>query len=123
MNKKVSLLLLMSFMVAACSSVEYATYRPRGSNDPLWQVKVKKSEGFVAPDFKVLINDSTVIDEGASGWTGELDANGNYRGHLVTITVRHVEQMHNYGSGIVSDEGPYYTTVTIDNELVGQWKF
>ena len=106
--------MLTGLLIAGCSSSEFVTYRPSGSNKPAWQVKVVKSG--IGQNFKVTIDDSTVIDKGANVFTGNLNAEGTYRGNKVELLVT-------YSTGFLGIGSGYTAIVTIDNEVAGKFKF
>jgi hypothetical protein len=105
--------LMLALVVAACTSSEFATYRPPGSTEASWQINVVHSSG-MGNNFKVVINDSTVIDESVNMLTGNLEEKGKYRG-------REVKLMVTYSHGFMGNS--YETMVFIENELVGKFKF
>jgi hypothetical protein len=107
--------ILFAFILVACTSTQFATYRPAGSNEANWQINVLHTSG-VTQHFKVVINDFTVIDEGANVFTGSLEEKGKYRGKEVKLIVT-------YSSGFLGIGSGYEAMVFINNELAAKFKF
>ena len=114
MKKVLPILAVLAFITIGCASSEFAFYRPSGSTESQWQIKVEKSN--IGQNFKVIVNDSTVIDKGANFFTGNLNADGTYRGHKIDLVVT-------YSSGFLGIGSGYTAMVTVDNELAAQFKF
>lgn len=107
--------IIFALAIVGCTSSQFATYRPAGSNEANWEINVYHSSG-ITENFKVVINDSTVIDEGANFFSGNLEAKGNYRGKDVKLIVT-------YSSGFLGIGSGYEAMVFISNELAGKFKF
>ena len=65
MKKHYPMAMILALIVAACTSSQFATYRPAGSTEAAWQIDVLHKSG-VTQNFKVVINDSTVIYDDAN---------------------------------------------------------
>ena len=101
-------------MILGCSSSQFMTYRPAGSNDPSWQINVYHNNG-VTNNFQVVINDSTVIDAGTNIFSGSLEEKGIYKGKEVKLIVT-------TSTGFLGDKS-YDAMVFVSNELAGRFKF
>ena len=114
MKKLRFFIILAAFItVYACTSSQFATYRAAGSNDPAWQINVFHSAG-VTDNFKVVINDSTVIDETVNFLSGDGQASGKYKNKDVKLTVNH-------SSNLLGDK--FTAFVFINNELAAKFDF
>jgi hypothetical protein len=77
--------LILSLFIAACGSSDSVTYRPTGSTSS-WEINVLHSDiSGLTENFKVLINDSTVINQNANFVTGKLETKGKYKGYDVNL--------------------------------------
>ena len=110
-----SVLIVLVFVVIGCTSSQFATYRPSGSTDANWQINVYHIGG-VTQNFKVVINDSTVIDQGANFFTGNMEEKGSYQGKEVKLMV-------SYSAGFLGIGSGYTAMVFVNNELAGKFKF
>ncbi|MGD0591622.1 MAG: hypothetical protein ABSA44_12635 [Bacteroidota bacterium] len=108
------LLFLLVFFLVGCSSSEFATYRPAGSNEANWQIYVNKSA--ITNNFTVTINDSLVIDKSANIFTGNLEALSKYQGKEIKLLVT-------YTSGFLGIGAGYEAMVFVNNELACKFKF
>lgn len=115
MKKYYPLALILALVIAACTSSQFATYRPAGSTEANWQINVLHKSG-VTQNFKVVINDSTVIDDDANFFSGSAEAKGLYKGKEVKLMVT-------YSSGFLGVGEKYTAMVFISNELVGKFEF
>jgi len=106
---------IVALVIAACTSSQFATYRPAGSTEASWQINVLHSSG-VTDNFKVVINDSTVIDESPNFFTGNAEAKGKYREKEIKLIVT-------YSSGFLGIGEGYEAMVFVSNELAGKFKF
>ena len=109
------LALILGLVIAACTSSQFATYRPAGSTESNWQINVLHKSG-VTQNFKVVINDSTVIDDDADFFSGDAEAKGMYRSKEVKLMVTH-------SSGFLGIGEKFTAMVFISNELVGKFEF
>lgn len=118
MKRILPLVLFLGFLLAACSSSEFATYRPPDSTGPAWSVNVQHTTGAMGmtSNFKVTIDDSTVIDKSSSFFTGSAEATGSYHSHPVRLIVTYSNGFFGIGRG-------YHAMVFIDNQLVANFKF
>ncbi len=110
-----TLFLFLAFLVAACTSSQLATYRPADSTEPTWQINVYHKSG-VTDNFKVVINDSTVIDESANFVKGNLEETGRFRDKEVRLLVT-------YADGVLGVGRKFTATVFISNELATKLEF
>ena len=106
---------LIAIALVACTSSEYATYRPAGSNQPNWQINVYHKSG-AKQNFRVVINDSTVINKNANFFTGNLESEGHYR-------EKDVKLMVSYSRGFLGFGSHYNALVMVNNELAGKFRF
>ena len=115
-NFKNKIIILLSFfgliLLYSCSSSETATYN--AGNNENWKINVLHQTG-VTDNFKVIINDSTVINKNVSGFTGKLEETGTYREKAVKLVVTYVQI--SYGSG------SFETVVYIENKLAAKFNF
>lgn len=109
------LALVFGLLIAACTSSQFATYHPPGATDTNWEITVLHKSG-VTQNFKVVVNDSTVIDDDADFFSGNAEAKGVYRGREVKLMVTH-------SSGFLGIGEKYTAIVLISNELVGRFEF
>jgi hypothetical protein len=107
--------IVITFVIAGCTSSQFVSYRPAGSSDPNWEINVYHTSG-VTQNFEVVINDSTVINSGANFLTGNLEEKGTYKGREVKLIVT-------YTSGFLGIGAGYEAMVFISNELAGKFKF
>ena len=114
MKKQYLFALMLVFVLGACNSSLFATYRPAGSMEAAWQIDVTHKSG-VTQNFKVVINDSTVIDDDANFLTGNAEAKGVYRGKEVKLMVT-------YSKSFFGGE-KFTAMVFISNELAGKFDF
>jgi hypothetical protein len=105
---------LFLLVICGCGSSQYVTYTPAGSNDPAWQVQVVQSR--TGQNFRVIINDSTVIGESANFLNGILVEHGTYKGKEIKLTVT-------YSSGFLGIGAGYEALVFINNERAGKFTF
>jgi outer membrane lipoprotein SlyB len=115
MKKLYVVAIIFALAIVGCTSSQFATYRPAGSNEASWEINVYHTSG-VSQNFKVVINDSTVIDKGANFFSGNLETKGNYRGKEIKLIV-------SYSSGFLGIGAGYEAMVFISNELAGKFKF
>ncbi|MGA2784856.1 MAG: hypothetical protein ABSF09_09195 [Candidatus Bathyarchaeia archaeon] len=115
MKKYYLLAMILAFVLAACTSSQFATYRPAGSTEASWQINVLHTRG-VTQNFKVVINDSTVIDENANFLTGNAEAKGKYQDKEIKLIIT-------YSSGFLGIGAGYEAMVFVSNELAGKFKF
>jgi len=115
MKKLYVVTIIFALAIVGCTSSQFATYRPAGSNDASWEINVYHTDG-VTQNFKVVINDSTVIDKGANFFSGNLEEKGKYKGKEVKLIVT-------YSSGFLGIGTGYEAMVFISNELAGKFKF
>ncbi len=115
MKKLYFVAIIFALVIVGCTSSQFVTYRPAGSNDASWEINVYHTSG-VTENFKVVVNDSTVIDKGANFFTGNLETKGNYRGKEIKLIVT-------YSSGFLGIGAGYEAMVFISNELAGKFKF
>ena len=102
-------------ILVGCTASQLATYRPAGSNDSNWEINVKHTSG-VTQNFKVVINDSTVIDASANFFTGRLERKSKYRGEEIKLIVT-------YSSGFLGFGAGFESIVLVNNEMAGKFKF
>jgi hypothetical protein len=114
MKKIVFLFPIACFLAVfcSCSSSETATYHAGNNED--WKIDVVHQVGAV-DNFKVIINDSTVIDKRVNAVTSKLEETGKYRDREVKLVVSYIKE--SYGSGY------FETLVYIENKLAGKFKF
>jgi len=110
--KKISLL-FFALLLFSCSSSQFVTYRPKDSNNN-WKIDVLHNS--VTKNFKVVINDSTVIDKNANFFTGNAEAKGTYENKEVKMIVTFTPGFLGIGQG-------FEVMVFIENELAGKFKF
>jgi len=115
MHKFQLLIITLAIALASCTASQFATYRPAGSSDSNWEINVKHTSG-VTQNFKVVINDSTVIDASANFFTGRLERKSEYRGENIKLIVT-------YSSGFLGFGAGFESMVLINNELAGKFKF
>jgi len=115
MKKYVPMAIILALVIAACTSSQFATYRPSGSTEAAWQIDVLHKSG-VTQNFKVVINDSTVIDDDANFFSGNAEAKGTYRGKEVKLMVT-------YSHGFLGIGEKFIAMVFISNELAGKFDF
>ncbi len=115
MKKLYALAMIVILIIAGCTSSQFVTYRPAGSNEANWEINVYHTSG-MSQNFKVVINDSTVIDKGANFFSGNLETKGSYKGKEVKLIVT-------YSSGFLGIGAGYEAMVFISNELAGKFKF
>lgn len=115
MKKHFPMAIILALVVAACTSSQFATYRPAGSTEANWQMNVLHKSG-ITENFKVVINDSTVIDDDANFFSGNAEAKGTYRGKEVKLMVT-------YSSGFLGVGKKFTAMVFISNELAGKFEF
>lgn len=106
--------IFLLLFIFGCSSTQFVTYRPLGSTAKNWDINVKKSS--ITNNFQVIINDSTVIDESANLFTGNLQAEGLYRKNQIKLMVT-------YSSGFLGIGAGYDAMVFVNNELAGKFDF
>lgn len=114
MKKQFPMVFIWAIIVAACTSSQFATYRPAGSTEAAWQIDVLHKSG-VTQNFKVVINDSTVIDDDANFLTGNAEAKGIYRDKEVKLLVT-------YSKSFFGGE-KFTAMVFISNELAAKFEF
>ena len=114
MKKIVLLLPLVCFVVVfySCSSSETAAYN--AGNNENWKINVVHKVGAV-DNFKVIINDSTVIDKNVNAVTSKIEETGKYRNREVKLVVSYTQE--SYGSGY------FDAFVYIENKLAAKFKF
>lgn len=96
----------------SCSSSETATYHAGNNED--WKIDVVHQIKAV-DNFKVVINDSTVIDKSVNAVTSKIDESGKYRDREVKLLVSYIKV--SYGSGY------FEAIVYIENKLAAKFKF
>jgi hypothetical protein len=96
----------------SCSSSETATYKA-GENEN-WKINVVHQVKAV-DNFKVIINDSTVIDKNVNAVTSKIEETGKYRNREVKLLVSYINE--SYGSGY------FDALVYIENKLAAKFKF
>jgi len=96
----------------SCSSSQNATYHAGDSED--WKINVVHQVKAV-DNFKVIINDSTVIDKNVNAVTSKIEETGKYRDREVKLVVSYTQE--SYGSGY------FEAIVYIENKLAGKFKF
>lgn len=114
--KKIILIITLIYLTAvfsACSSSETATYN--AGNNENWKINVIHSTS-VTDNFKVVINDSTVIDKNANVMTGKLEEKGRYREKVVKLVVTFTKGMYKAG-------GEFEAFVYVENKLAAKFKF
>lgn len=114
--KKIFLLLPLFGLMAvlySCSSSETATYN--AGNNENWKINVIHSTS-VTDNFKVVINDSTVIDKNANVMTGKLEEKGKYREKDVKLVVTFTKGLYNAG-------GEFEALVYVENKLAAKFNF
>ena len=99
-------------VLCSCSSSETATYHAGDNED--WKINVVHQLKAV-DNFKVVINDSTVIDENVNAVTSKIDETGKYRNREVKLLVSYIKV--SYGSGY------FEAIVYIENKLAAKFKF
>lgn len=115
MKKYYPVAIVLALVIAACTSSQFATYRPAGSTEANWQINVLHKSG-VTESFQVVINDSTVIDATPNFFTGNAEAKGKYRDKEIKLIVT-------YSSGFLGIGAGYEAMVFVSNELAGKFKF
>jgi hypothetical protein len=115
MNKYFPMVIILALVFASCTSSQFATYRPAGSTEANWQINVLHKSGFTE-NFKVVINDSTVIDDDANFFSGNAEAKGSYRDKEIKLMVT-------YSSGFLGIGKKFTAMVFISNELAGKFEF
>ena len=115
MKKLYAVVIIFALAIVGCTASEFITYRPAGSNDASWEINVYHTSG-MSQNFKVVINDSTVIDKGADFFTGNLEAKGMYREKEIRLMV-------SYSAGFLGIGSGYEALVFVSNELAGKFKF
>jgi hypothetical protein len=115
MRRSIPIAILFALVLAGCTSSQFATYRPAGSTEPSWQINVFHTSG-VTQNFKVVINDSTVIDDNANFFSGEAEAKSTYRGKEIKLLVT-------YSHGFLGIGEKFTALVFISNELAGKFEF
>ena len=115
MKKLYPVLIVLAFVIVGCTSSQFATYRPSGSTEANWEINVYHTSG-VTQNFKVVINDSTVIDNGANFFSGNMEEKGSYKGKEVKLMV-------SYSAGFLGIGSGYTAMVFVNNELAGKFKF
>jgi hypothetical protein len=103
---------LSAILFYSCSASETATYN--AGNNENWKINVVHIVGAV-DHFKVLINDSTVIDKRVNAVTSKLEEKGSYRDREVKLVVSYTQE--SYGSGY------FDAIVYIENKLAAKFKF
>jgi hypothetical protein len=98
-------------LFVGCASSSNLVFRPKGSTDNSWQIVTTKTGNGV----KVVVNDSTVIDESLGIFARSGDFSGKYKDHNVTVHLM-------YDSGFLGIGAGWETTVFIDGELAGRSK-
>jgi len=106
------LFLTLMFICFACTTTEFITYRDSSNN--LWHINVLHNS-VIVDNFKVVINDSTVIDKNVELFTGNLEAKANYKNSEVKLLVT-------YTPGFLGTKS-YQAMVFVNNELIGKFKF
>ena len=76
--------IIFALAIVGCTSSQFATYRPAGSTEANWEINVYRTSG-VTNNFKVVINDSTVIDKNTGLFSGSLEEKGSYKGKDVKL--------------------------------------
>lgn len=115
MEKHLPVVIILTLVIAACTSSQFATYRPAGSTEANWQINVIHKSG-ITQSFQVVINDSTVIDESPNFFTRNAEAKGKYRDKEIKLIVT-------YSSGFLGIGEGYEAMVFVNNELAGKFKF
>ena len=110
------LAVVLMFVTVACSTSQFASYRPAGSNDPNWQINVLHSDTPLRESFKVVINDSTIIDETVNIFSRDVDKKVNYKNKEVKLLVT-------YSSGTLGVGAGYSALVFVSNELAAKFNF
>ena len=105
-------LVCLAAVLYSCSASETATYK--AGNNENWKINVTHNTG-VTDNFKVIINDSTVIDKNTNGLTGKIEETGKYREKEVKLVVQYIQE--SYGSG------SFETVVYIENKLAAKFNF
>ena len=114
MKKIVLLFPLVSLIVFfySCSASQNATYHAGDNED--WKIDVVHQIKAV-DNFKVIINDSTVIDKNVNAVTSKIEETGKYRNREVKLVVSYTQE--SYGSGY------FDAFVYIENKLAAKFKF
>lgn len=99
-------------VIYSCSSSETATYHAGNNED--WKINVVHQLKGV-DNFKVIINDSTVIDKNVNAVSSKIDETGKYRDREVKLLVSYIKE--SYGSGY------FEAIVYIENKLAAKFKF
>ncbi len=108
------IIFLSLFFLIACTSSQLTMYRSAETNRN-WQIEVKHNDALVH-NFKVVINDSTVIDKDVNLFTGNAEAKGMYDNKEVRLLV-------NYSSGFLGIGKKYTALVFIEKELAAKFEF
>lgn len=111
---KYFLAMIVLFILAGCgSSYQMTTYRPRGSSEDAWKIKVSKNS--LTSNVEIAINDSVVASGGIGLFSSGEELKGEYRGHKVV--------------GMLDKSSTWYGSskenclVMIDGELAGKFEF
>ena len=103
--------------MAGCASAQFDTYQLKADGHPNWQIIVSKTQVPFTIVFKVIINDSTVINKGTNAFAGwNLDTKGTYRDHQIKL-------VENYTSGFLGFGTMYHALVFVDNHFVKEFNF
>lgn len=114
MKKLVLIFGLFALMlITSCSSTNTAFYN--SGNNENWEINVVHKSG-VTDYFKVIINDSTVIDKAANFITGSLEEKNNYRNKEIKLHVT-------YSEGFLGIGEAFHAMVFINNQLAAKFEF
>ena len=115
MKKIVLLLSLVCFIIVfySCSSSETVTYN--AGNNENWKINVIH-ETAVTDRFKVIINDSTVIDKKANLITAKIEEIGKYREKEIKLVVSYEKDEYRISGGFVA-------FVYVENKLAAKFNF
>jgi hypothetical protein len=105
-------LVCLTVVFYSCSSSETATYN--AGNNENWKINVLHTVGAV-DNFKLLINDSTVIDKNVNAITSKLEETGKYREKEIKLLVSYIKE--SYGSG------SFEALVYIENKFAAKFNF
>ncbi len=108
--KSVLLVFALVMIIGCGSTSNIASYRPRGSNEAAWKVKVEQNN--LTKKVEISVNDSVVCEGSVGVFNTDEDMKGDYRGHHVTANLSRTQSFMKEG---------YRCEVFIDGELVGKF--
>ncbi len=99
------------FVVGCSHTAQIASYRPRGSSEIAWNVKVEQNS--LSGHVNVIVNDSVVCDGTIGVFESGEELKGNYRGHPVIALLERSSSLFTRKTVCI---------VMIDGEMAGKFE-